>query len=453
MLESGDRVIIGVSGGPDSVALLYLLLSLRDKYDLSLKIAHLNHKLRGEESEQDAAYVEKLAQSLDLPYRIEAREVSSLAKKERLSLEEAARKVRYSFLYEITDDFRADKIALGHNLDDQIETFLLWMIRGAGLDGLRGIPPSRDKIIRPLLETPRSDIEAYLKERGIYWRVDRSNEEFDYLRNRIRGELIPLLASSYNPNIRDTINRSLISIRDDLDFIEREVEAELPHLISRKDKGEIAIDLFQLSSYHIALQRRVIRALIRHLKGDLREITFGHIEDILRLAVEGRSGAELNLPYGIVVHRSYQELILSLRGVIKISPKVYRKLAIPGITGIPEWSLEVEAHLLKPDEVDSYCKGREEVCLDYDKIEGDIVIRNRLPGDKFSPIGLKGTKKIKDLFIEAKIPREKRGYIPLIATEKMIIWVVGGRIDERVKITSETEHILHLKVKGALLYL
>ena len=283
MLSFNDRVLIGVSGGPDSVTLLNVLLSLKKRYNLSFFIAHLDHMLRGEESDEDANFVKNLAKELGLPCEVKSRNLTEIAQKEHLTLEEAARKYRYKFYLETTKKFKANKIALGHNADDQVETILMRFLRGTGLEGLMGIPPVRGKIIRPLIECSREEIEEYCKENKIEYRVDSSNKEIVYFRNKIRLELLPLLSQGYNKNIKDITLRLRNIISEVSAYLKQETELFFKEVARRENPETVIIDLKKFTSLPLALKRRIIRKSIEVVKGNLYSISFRHNNEILKL--------------------------------------------------------------------------------------------------------------------------------------------------------------------------
>lgn len=256
MLKKGDKVIVACSGGPDSVALLYLLNQVKKKYDLKLAVAHINHKLRGKESDEDERFVKRLARDLGLDFYAKAFEVKSIAKKKKLSIEEAAREVRYGYLNSLARRIKADKIALGHNADDQAETVLMRLIRGAGGLGLSGIPAAKGKIIRPLLEVKREEIEQFLKEADLGFRIDSTNLRKDYLRNRIRLELLPYLKRKYNPKIVDILNRTATILSAQEDYLKRLTLKEFRG-VAKEENEKISLDLDKLFSYEFSIASSV----------------------------------------------------------------------------------------------------------------------------------------------------------------------------------------------------
>lgn len=305
LIAKGDKVVVGVSGGPDSVALLYLLKSLKRDLNLNLHIAHLDHKLR-KDSYKDRIFVEDLAGKLKLPVTTAEINIRQLAL--RGSLEEIARNARLGFLFKVVKDTKADKVALGHNLDDQAETVLMRILRGAGLYGLSGISPKRKisgfEIIRPLIEIRRKDIEAYLKKKKIKPRIDKSNLEDIYFRNKIRNRLLPLLEKEYNKNIREVLSNMAQSLGYDYDYLMRSA--------SRTMKGQHSrLNLNRLRKLHPAIARLMLRMSIAKVKGDTRRITFRHIKEIEDLVCNRRVHSIVDLPKGVSVTKSKNYLSFS----------------------------------------------------------------------------------------------------------------------------------------------
>ena len=302
LISRNDKIVIGVSGGPDSVALLYLLNSLKKEFKLTLHIAHLDHMLR-KDSSKDAEFVKKLAQKLKIPLTFAQIKVKGLAKKG--SLEEIARNARLGFLFKVASEIKAKKIALGHNLDDQAETVLMRILRGTGLYGLAGILPKRNlagfQIIRPLIEIRRKEIEAFLKQRKIRPRLDRSNLEDLYLRNRLRNGLLPLLEKEYNRNIKEVLSNMAENVGYDYDYLIRSAQAVMKRLGQK-------INLKKFLKLHPALRRLVLRLNIIRLKGDTRRITFQHIREIEDLILNRPLNSIVDLPKGVSVVKKKKQL-------------------------------------------------------------------------------------------------------------------------------------------------
>lgn len=443
MLGKGDKVVIGISGGPDSVALGHILSNLQQKYKLTLHLAHLNHLLR-EEAKQEAAFVQELAETLNLPVTIEEIDVARDTSK-NFSLEQKARKVRYEFLIRVAKGISATKIALAHHLDDNLETIMMWLIRGCGAEGFGGIPPVRKIaphlcVIRPLINITKQEIEDYLKLHNLSFKIDSSNLEKDYLRNKIRLKLLPKLAE-YNPNIKQALTKlSLLW----------EVDNEYLNLLSTKAKEKVVledggIDLKEFSKEHQAIQSRILRQIIEEVKGNLEGIAFSHIEAILNLIKDGPSQGSLDLPANIKVEREYDKLVICKGEREKRGNGEGIILIVPGVTRLKELIIETQlfstSYPLTPNPSKAY--------LDYDKLKLPILVRHRKFGDRFHPYGMvhpygmAGSKKVKDFLMDLKVPRKARDKVYLLEDGEGIIWIVGfNRIDERVKITEDTKKVL-----------
>lgn len=460
MLSSNDRVLIGISGGPDSVTLLNILLSLKKRYNLSFFIAHLDHMLRGKESDEDVNFVKNLAQELGLPCKVKSCNLTKIARKEHSTLEEAAREYRYKFYSETAKKFKANKIALGHNADDQIETVLMRFLRGSGLEGLVGIPPIRGKIIRPLIECSKEEIEEYCKENKIEYRVDSSNEEVIYFRNKIRLELLPLLAKDYNKNIKDITLRLRNIVSEVSVYLNHETELLFKEVTRRKSPEMVIIDLKKFTSLPLALKRRIIRKSIEVVKGNLYSISFAHNNEILKLTEHQLGEKEIYLPDNLMTKKIYNKIIIYKKRISKDqtgeipTPWKY-DILIPGKTEIKSLGIKVEIKILDSADIKSSLylnrkksKGEFLEFIDYNKVKLPLKLRNRRSGDRFYPLKMKGLKKVKDFFIDNKIPKGCRDLIPiLVDSEDQIIWIMGMRLDDRVKINSDTKKMLCVKVK------
>ena len=460
MLSFNDRVLIGVSGGPDSVTLLNVLLSFKKRYSLSFFIAHLNHMLRGKESDDDVNFVKNLAQKLDLPCEVKSCNLTKISRKEHLTLEEAARKYRYKFYLESAKKFRANKIALGHNADDQVETVLMRFLRGSGLEGLMGVPPVRGKIIRPLIECSRAEVEEYCKENKIEYRVDSSNKEVVYFRNKIRLELLPLLSKGYNKNIKDTMLRLRSIISEVSEYLHQETELLFKEVARRESPETVIIDLKKFTSLPLALKRRIIRKSIEVVKGNLYSISFKHNNEILKLTKYQLGEKEIYLPDNLMVKKIYNKLIIYKKEISKEQTEEMPThweydILIPGETEIRSLGIKFEIKILDSADIKSslYLAGKKSKgefleFIDYNKVKLPLKLRNRRSGDRFYPLKMKGLKKVKDFFIDNKIPKSHRDLIPiLVDNEDQIVWIIGMRLDDRVKINSDTKRLLCVKTK------
>ena len=442
MILPGERIAVGVSGGPDSMALLYLLHDLRDDLKCNLHIAHLDHMLRGEESRTDAAYVAEHARKLNIPITLEAINVNEMTTPKE-SQESGARRIRYEFYEKVMTSVKADRMALGHNADDQAETVLMRLLRGSGAQGLSGIPPVRDNFIRPLIEVNRSEIDEYLRQMQITPRQDLSNLNTVYRRNKIRHTLIPLLEREYSPNIKQILQQTGEILRAEDELLTNLALEAMQNCIQRPDDRTAIVHIPNLRGYHLSLQRRILRLAIETLTGNLNSFDYDHVRDLLNLALYGTTGSVISLPREIWAEKVYDELIIRRGYQPKTSDEPFDyKIKIPGKTKIPDPGLSIVT--TGPEnfcgEIKKYQPNRDEFreTFDYDKIRGELRIRNRRPGDRFQPLGMSETKKLKDFFIDEKIPRAMRNSIPILTDENSILWIVGYRIDDRFKITKNT---------------
>jgi len=444
MLNRGDKVLVAVSGGPDSVALLYFLNQIRPVYDLTLHVFHLNHMIRGREAAEDAQFVVEFANKLGVPSTTMSFDVPALMKRERLSLEEAAREARYELMDRIASEIKADKAALGHHADDQVETFLMRLIRGSGLKGLGSILPVRDHYIRPFIEVSKEEIAEYIDENGLEYRLDASNEDLSILRNKVRRELVPLI-SSYNPQIRPTLLRTIEVVREDQLHLE-ELTSGVFDVLAETGEGIVRISIQGLVAQSIALRRRLIRKCIGWVKTDLRGIDFKHIEGILSKIEEVPAQFELELPGDIIVFTEYEYLVFAKRGLFEPAPVEPVRLAVPGVTKIGMLGVEIDARTTDPSNLEFERNGAV-AHLDADKIPGELFVRTRRPGDSFKPFGMTKDKKLQDFFVDEKVPKRERDRVPIIASNGDIIWIGGFRIDERFKVTEDTKRVLVLRLK------
>jgi len=468
LLARGERVIVGVSGGADSLALLHVLRSLSDEFELQLHVAHLNHQLRGPESEEDAEFVTALAREWKLPATVEARDLAAFARGERLSIEELARRARYAFLAEVARQQNASTIAVAHNRDDQVETVLMYFLRGAGLAGLRGMQPriemrgvsfgmpeSRTAVqpplylIRPLLDVSRAAIEQYCRDNYLAPRVDRSNFDTVLFRNRLRHEVLPYL-ERLNPNLREVIYHSSIAITDDYDFLFPLIQNEFMR-VAQEQAGAIVFHRAAWSALHPAVQRGTLRLGVQRLRSDLRDLGWVHIEQARRVALEKTAGAQATLPAGLTLIVGYGTFVIAdtARGIpLPDIPLLHVKsLEVPvqGIVELPEtnWVLETEVTTQKPEVNDRWT-----AVLDFAMCRGERILRRRRPGDRFQPAGMNGhTRSLHDFMIDEKIERTVRALLPLLVVGERIVWVCGWRVDERARATPFTREFWRVTLR------
>jgi tRNA(Ile)-lysidine synthase len=442
LLTKGDVVLVALSGGPDSVALLHALVAIKSEFGLKLCAAHLNHKLRGEESDQDEEFAKDLASGLKARFFSKRIDVRKEARKRKQSLEEAARELRYRYLERLADQVKADRIALGHQADDQAETFLMRLIRGAGSAGLSGIPPRRGKIIRPLIQIRRAEIEEFLKANQFPCRLDSSNYLPDQLRNKIRLSLLPRIEEEFNPRIVETLNRTADIISLQQQYIRNTSERLLKSLCTI-GKGSVTLDLRALGDLDRCLQREMVRLCVKKLKGDLKQLAFDPVDRALDLVHQEKSGRRVRL-----VDTIWAEVSGRRFAVYRIERRRYgHPLELPGEVSLRDWDLKIRGEILEtgppPDNLAS--RNPNVALLDWGKLKGPFCLRSRRRGDRFRPLGMKGTKSVADFLIDAKVPRYLRNEVPVLTSGEEIIWVVGHRISERHKVTSKTKKIIRLR--------
>ncbi|MGD8949521.1 MAG: tRNA lysidine(34) synthetase TilS [Desulfobacterales bacterium] len=461
MVVSGTALLVGVSGGPDSVALLHILQHLAPEYGLRLAVAHLNHGLR-KEADDEAEFVATISAGLGLACHIKKDDVSRYRHRHRLSLEEAARLRRYAFYDDVATRHHFDKIALGHQADDNAELVLMFLIRGSGPAGFAGIPPVRaERIIRPLIRLSRRDILDYLKAVGLAYVTDRTNRDMRFLRNRIRGHLVPLLRRSYNPKISEALNRLADIQREEQAWIKEIADTLYRDARLTDDAHRRHLSIAQLVRQPKAAQRRIIRKAIIDIKGDLRRISFAHVGAAVDLLSVDRRDGMLDLPDGIVLERIGNVLRVSKRSgparpkpgaVEEIYPVTYcygvkKPNEVAVILTVEEIDYQVTFSTVAAGASANLRQtGQQVAFFDIDSLIFPLTLRNVRAGDRFRPFGLQGTQKIKKYFIDHKVPKEKRRACPVLLSGGCIIWLVGHRMAEDCRVTPATREILRAEI-------
>ena len=443
MLQDGDGIVVGVSGGPDSLTLLHLLILMKEQYNLKLYVAHVNHNLRGEESEGDQRFVEEICNKWAIPLFIESSDINKISKDKKISLEEAGRQVRYDFFEKVRIETESYKIAVGQNKNDNVETILMRIARGTGTEGLSGIKPVRDNVVRPLIEVSRDEIENYCSVNNLEPRIDSSNLEKIYTRNKIRLELIPYIKNEFNPNIIDTINRMGSIVDGDNNFILQCAKDELNEVIIKETKEYIKISREKLCKLHVSIISRIIRILIESYCGNVTNITYVNIDNAIEFINNAKTGSSIDLPKGLKIKRSYNEFIILTNDKNNESLKFSHEIKIPGITKIDEVSANIITDVVsfgEDNKIDKFVQA-----FDLDKIEGILRVRRRQNGDVINPSGMTGTKKLKDYFIDAKFPRNLRDSIPVVALGEEILWIIGHRVSEKFKPNEYTKNVLVIR--------
>lgn len=443
MLDRGDHILVAVSGGADSTALLHLLEACKEKLKISLHVAHLNHAIRKGDAELDVRFVQSLAQKLRLPITVETFDVQSYAKEEKMGLEEAARQVRYAFYDRVANQVNANKIAVGHSADDNVETFLMRLLRGSGIKGLCGIPPERGRIIRPLIKIWRREIEDYVGFLKLVPRRDHTNYESRYLRNRVRLKLIPQLRI-YNVNIKEIILQTILLLTDDSGYLESIAEEALAEVYISRKENELKLDIEKIDEWEYPIQGHLLRKAIERIKGNLFELSYKHIRKVLEKLGSAESW-ELHLPGGIFVSGNQLELIISREKPKTIPRKsFYYSLAIPGEIELKE----IGKKLLVSFEEEVQLSDNPKVAfVAHSALGKNIIVRSKEDGDRFVPYGMKGSKKLQDYFVDEKIPVKDRESIPIVESQGKIVWLAGKRLDDRAKITGNTKKFVKLELR------
>lgn len=435
MLRLKDRVIVGVSGGPDSICLFHILNILKAEYRLKLYAFHLNHKLRGKESDGDEKFVKQFCQSRKIPGRFKRFAVREYAKKKKLSLEQAAREIRYKLLEQERKRLRCNKIALGHNANDNTETIIINLTRGTGLTGLCGIPPIRDRIFRPLLETERKAIVNYLKSNQIAYRIDSSNIDWKIPRNFIRIKVLPQL-QKLNPNLIETTTKTATILSGEENYLKDLTKEIFKRIVIRKSKEGISLDNTILLSYTLALRRRFLKFLMPALGYD-------KIEKILEMS-ENKTVGTLSLTKNLVANKEYDRIFLGKR----VKKTISRNISVPigKSLAVSDMGIEIQTKLKQPTNLDLATKDSDTEIFDYDKLSPPFYLRYRQPGDRFTPFG-GSEKKLKEVLIDDKIPERVRSSLPLFCDREGILWILGSRRAERARIKPETKKFLTVRIE------
>ena len=452
LINPKDRILIALSGGPDSVCLLNILYNLKGELDIEIGAAHLNHMLRDEEAFQDEEYVKNLCKSFNIPCFVKRVDINKYSKENKMSSEMAGRDARYNFFDEVIKEHGYNKIATAHNANDQAETILFRLMRGTGIEGLCGIKVSRDKIIRPILCLSRKEVEEYIEVTNLKPRIDKTNFEKIYNRNKIRLDILPYIKENFNEDIIQTLNRMSVLLQKDNEFIEKSARSFYEkYCVEQQDYFIIKKKMFD---NHEAVVTRVIRYALTNFSKTHYDFEMKHIYDICNLA-KNNSGKVIDLPNKIYAENIYGDIYIKERIInnkIHVKQEIVKqeiKINKDNIDGkkiafqnnIIEFSVSNnDSNLnLKLNTLTKY--------FDFDKINNFISLRNRKNGDKIIPLGMSGSKKLKDIFIDMKIPKEERDCVPLLCFDENISWIVGLRVSEEYKITNKTKNILKVIVK------
>ncbi|MEF9951528.1 MAG: tRNA lysidine(34) synthetase TilS [Clostridium sp.] len=440
MIDYGDEIVVGFSGGPDSLALLHILMTIKEEYNLTIHAAHINHMIRGDEALRDEEFCRRFCLENNITFHLKREDVNSLAKKLKLSSEEAGRKVRYDFFNEIIKDNPKGKIALAHNLNDNGETIIMRFLRGSSLLGMGGISPKRNNIIRPIIECKRSEIESYCINNNLNPVIDSTNLQEIYTRNKIRLNLIPYIIKNFNSNILENLNTNSHIARDEEDFLSGISKDSLSSIkISNGYSRE------KFNSLHIALRRRVLRDIIKESLGDINGIESKHIELLINFIDSGESGKSINIKKGLICSLNYSEFNISTKEKKQANNvEIYLKDVLDSSFMVKDHNVHVTQvdynEFLHGDKLATY--------IDGDNILDTLVLRFRTTGDYIHIKGLVGKKKLKDLFIDSKVPREKRDNLLLVASGSKVISILNFKRSTLYIPTTTTKIILKINIKG-----
>jgi tRNA(Ile)-lysidine synthase len=456
------RLVVGVSGGADSMGLLHALVSLNTQpgFRLELHIAHLNHRLRGDDADADAAFVQAAADGYDLPCTIEAEDIAAAASAQRISIEEAARHRRYAFFESVCRTVRAGFVALAHHADDNVETILHRILRGTGLRGLAGIPrvrplrPGSDiRLVRPLLPYDRRTIREFNEAEAVPYREDVTNLSREPLRNRLRHVILPLLAEQVNPQTGDALLRLAEQARWVNEYMDETAQAVFDSLVIERTDQELSLNAAALARKSRIVQAELVRRAIASFELGEQDITFAHLSTIVDLVADNISGKQLHLPAGMTVSKIYHRLVFAVpteQPREMLAPEIV--IHAPGRTTLPLHGLEVACVLdeLAPDAAPAAMHATHpgEEWLDWDALHPPLVIRRRRPGDRFWPLGAPGTKKVSEFLIDAKVEPVDRDRLAILCDRLGPVWLIGYRIDDRVKLTRQTRRILKIEARG-----
>ena len=447
LVFAGDKILLGVSGGPDSLTMLDLFFKLSSEKNIEIAVFHLNHLFR-KEAAKEAQFVKKMCNDYGIDCYLEEFNIPDFAKENSLSSEQAARKIRMDFLFSYIEKLNFDKVALAHNKNDLIETVFLNMFRGCSLSGLGGIEAKSlvkdNLIIHPLLSISRNEIESYCQQEDLNPCYDQSNEETIYTRNKIRHKIIPYIEKEINPSLKDVMIRMTNLIKEEDDYLDKLAQNFYSEIVLKEGNEEIIIDYCQFKNLDEVMKRRIFFNTIYKLKEIKADIYLKHYKEIKKI-LNKKNNKKIDLPGSIKVKKEYNKLIIKKGNFEEDIKKYSIKLNLNSKIKLP-YNYQIKAKKSKKNEGWKKEVIKNNRCLvDFNKINFPLKVRNRRAGDKFAPLGLNGSKKIKDYFIDKKVKKSERDKIPLVVDNNgLIIWIAGYHINEKAKITKETDNILKL---------
>lgn len=437
LLKKGETVVLGFSGGPDSVFLLEILMEYKSKIDRDLKVVlvHINHLLRGEASDGDEEFTKEIGKKYGLKVFSKRVDIEKIGKEEKKGLEEVGREVRHQFFKEVLEEVRGDRIALAHNKDDQVETFLFRLIRGTSLEGLEGIARKRDNYIRPIIDIYKSEIMDYLNENSVPYRTDKTNFENDFTRNSIRLDLIPFIEKRYNPKFKDKIYNLIGEIKE----VNRENEIDLQEFL---EEEKLSVKKLEKESKYV--QKKILNRFLneKNIKSDRYKI-----QSVIELLKKGGS-KKISLNKEQFLLKEYEYIYIKNEKISEFNQKIEKNkgeifLKIPGVIKFQEFEITAEVNNSKNEKIK---RGNKEFLTNLN-IGDTLKIRMRNPGDKIIPTGMSSEKKIKDILINAKIPQEQRDNIPIILKENEVVWIGGVRGSEKYKQSGDVEQGINLTIR------
>lgn len=432
LIEKGDSIVSAVSGGSDSVFMLEMLLAIKDDYDLKIIVSHVNHGLRGAEAQRDEDFVKKLAEKNGLIYEVEHIDMAGYAKEHSLTCEEAGRKLRYLFFEEIKEKYKADKVAIAHNENDVAETIFLNIFRGTGLDGLESIPLRRDFYIRPILCFEKSEILDFLKENNIHYVDDSTNFTNDYKRNMIRNEIIPFIKKNFNENIVSSMSRLASIAKENNLYLEDIINDKYTSIVKANTIDRKGFN--ELNHYEKTL---VLRKFLRENLNYLNNISKDNIEDMINL-IKLDSGKKYDIDGKHYLVNDFDKTIFKKLDINELSEEISLDFKLDKVYNIygSKFKFVLSDKILSKK------------YLDYDLLTGKLSLRNRRSGDRFNPFGMKGSKKIKDYFVDKKVSSDDRSKVLFLMNDDEIAYVVGYDIADKYRASSKTKNYLNVIMEG-----
>jgi len=440
LIRENDRILVAFSGGTDSLALLMVLHELKERLKIEIGACHMNHMLRGAEADEDENFTQEFCRKLDVPFYSMKADVMAYAIEKKLSLEAAGRALRYAFFKEIMVNLKYDRCATAHHLDDQVETVLMNLMRGSGLNGLTGMSPLREEFVKPLLFLKKEELTSYLKDRNLEPREDDSNRESVFRRNKVRNELIPYIRENFNPDFPETIFRMAELLSTDSDFLEETVEEKAKSCLFIESKERIIIrkEAFRL---HQAIHTRLIQKAILHVKGNLSDIEEIHISDIILLH-EKETGKVIDIKDAITARNDYGQIIIERKKTAEREESMlHEELTIPG------------TYVVEGKTITFRYVGRDEIIEDKrlrffngDIIEEKVIVRHRDEGDRMRPFGMNGYRKLKNILIDKKISREDRDRLLVFQNRNEIFYIGSMIISDDYKVKESTQKILEVGI-------